>query len=69
MNMGIQSGVGMMQPAAVAEALYVVASRGERVPLRLPLGATAWKMGTAKFESLLREFEAVKGLSGMGEQL
>ncbi|KAH6634003.1 hypothetical protein B0J18DRAFT_5204 [Chaetomium sp. MPI-SDFR-AT-0129] len=68
-NMGIQSGVGMMQPAAVAEALYLVASRGERVPLRLPLGATAWKMGMAKFESLLRDFEAVKDVSGMGEQL
>lgn len=68
-NMGIKSGVGMMDPAAVADALYTVASRGERVPLRLPLGATAWKMGKAKFEGLVREFEEVKEISAMGQQL
>ncbi|KAH6853342.1 hypothetical protein B0I37DRAFT_409518 [Chaetomium sp. MPI-CAGE-AT-0009] len=68
-NMGIKSGVGMMEPAAVAEALYNVASRGERVPLRLPLGAVTWKMGKAKFEGLVQEFEAVKDISAMGQQL
>jgi short-subunit dehydrogenase len=68
-NMGIKSGKGMMEPSAVAEAIYGVASRGERIPLRLPLGAVAWRMGKAKFEILLQEFEAVKEISGMGEQL
>ncbi|KAK4155575.1 hypothetical protein C8A00DRAFT_13428 [Chaetomidium leptoderma] len=68
-NMGIKSGAGMMDPAAVAEAIYKVASRGERVPLRLPLGAVAWKMAKARFEGLLQEFEAVKEISGMGQQL
>jgi hypothetical protein len=68
-NMGIKSGAGMMEPSAAAEAIYKVASRGERIPLRLPLGAVAWRMGKAKFEGLLQEFEAVKEISGMGEQL
>ncbi|KAL2136514.1 hypothetical protein VTI74DRAFT_3339 [Chaetomium olivicolor] len=68
-NMGIKSGAGMMEAAAVAEAIYNIAGRGKRVPLRLPLGAVAWKMGKAKFESLLQEFESVKEISGMGQQL
>jgi len=68
-NMGIKSGVGMMEPSAVAQAIFSVAARGERIPLRLPLGAVAWKMGKAKFESLLQEFDAVKDISGRGQQL
>ena len=68
-NMGIKSGVGMAEPSAVAEAIYAVANRGERVPLRLPLGAAAWRMGKAKFEGLMQDFEAVKELSGLGAQL
>ena len=67
--MGVKSGVGMLEPSAVAEAIYTVASRGERVPLRLPLGAVAWKMAKAKFEGLVRDWEGVKDVSGMGEQL
>ncbi|KAK4247207.1 hypothetical protein C7999DRAFT_41449 [Corynascus novoguineensis] len=68
-NMGIKSGAGMTEPSAVAEAIYAVASRGERVPLRLPLGAVAWRMGKARFEGLMQDFEAVKELSGLGAQL
>ncbi len=68
-NMGIKTGAGMMQPSQVAEAIYTIASRGERVPLRLPLGAVAWKMAKAKFEGLVQEFEAVKDISGMGQPL
>lgn len=68
-NMGIKSGVGLMEPSALAGALYTVASRGERVPLRLPLGAVAWKMAKAKSEGFLGELEAVKGMSGMGAEL
>ncbi|KAG7293413.1 hypothetical protein NEMBOFW57_003463 [Staphylotrichum longicolle] len=68
-NMGIKSGKGMLEPAAVAEAIYTIASRGERVPLRLPLGAVAWKMARAKFEGLVQDLEGVKDVSGMGEQL
>ncbi|TVY80833.1 putative oxidoreductase [Lachnellula suecica] len=68
-NMGIKKGVGMIEPSAVAETLFAVASRGERVPLRLPLGATAWKLARAKFEGAIGELEAVKGISGMGVEI
>jgi hypothetical protein len=47
----------------------MIAARGEKVPLRLPLGATAWKMIKGKVEGLLGELEVVKGISGMGKDL
>jgi len=68
-NMGIKSGAGMIEPSAVAETIFTIASRGERVPLRLPLGATAWKLAKAKFEGLLGELDAVKELSAMGQEI
>lgn len=69
MNMGIKSGVGMSEPSAIADAIFKIASRGERVPLRLPLGATAWKMARAKFEGALGELDAVKEISGLGQEI
>jgi hypothetical protein len=68
-NQGIKAGAaaGMLEPSSVAGAIYTIASRGERVPLRLPLGLTAWKMAKSKFEGLLQEFDAVKELSAMGQ--
>jgi len=70
-NMGIKAGGGggMIEPAAVAETIFGVARRGERVPLRLPLGAVAWKMIKAKFEGALGELEKVKGISVMGKDV
>ena len=65
--MGIKSGVGMTEPSAVAETIYTIASRGEKVPLRLPLGEVAWKMAKLKFEGLLGELEEVRGVSFMGK--
>lgn len=64
---GIQSGMGMLDPSAVAEMLFHVANRGERIPLRLPLGLTCWKMAKAKCEAFLEDLEAVKQLSTMGQ--
>lgn len=66
---GMEAGAaaGMMEPAKVAETIYSIASRGEKVPLRLPLGLVAWKMAKAKFEGLLQEFDAVKEISAMGQ--
>lgn len=58
-----------MEPSAIAEALFKIASREECVPLRLPLGAVSWKMSKSKFQTLLEEFDAVKDISAMGEQL
>ncbi|KAK1758662.1 hypothetical protein QBC47DRAFT_375399 [Echria macrotheca] len=65
---GIKLGMGM-EPAAVAEAVYTIASRGEKVPLHLPLGATAWNLIKSKLEGFLAELEAVKGISAMGAEL
>ncbi|KAJ6022978.1 short-chain dehydrogenase/reductase-like protein SDR [Penicillium canescens] len=65
---GLKLGMGM-EPSTVAETLYKIASREERVPLRLPLGAVSWKMAKSKFETLLEEFDAVKNISAMGEEL
>ena len=65
---GLKLGMGM-EPSTVAETLFKVASREERVPLRLPLGAVSWKMAKSKFENLLEEFDAVKDISAMGEQI
>lgn len=68
-NMGIKSGVSMIEPSAVAETIFTIASRGERIPFRLPLGATAWKLAKSKFEGLLNDLDAVKDISAMGQQI
>ncbi|KAI0475337.1 short-chain dehydrogenase/reductase-like protein SDR [Xylariaceae sp. FL0804] len=60
------SGAGM-EPAAVAAAVYGVASRGERVPLHLPLSLTAYGLIKKKAEGLLRELEDVKAITAMGQ--
>jgi hypothetical protein len=65
---GIKSGVGI-DPSAIAEAIYNIACRGERVPLRLPLGSVAWELAKSKFESLLGELDAVKELSAIGQEI
>ena len=69
MNKGIQSGVGMLQPIQIAEAIYKIASSGEKIPLRVPLGVGAWKMIKSRYESLLAELERVKGISGLGVEI
>lgn len=68
-NMGIKSGAGMLEPSAIAEAIYTIASRGEKVPLRLPLGPTAWKMIKQKYEGFLGELDVVKSISAMGREI
>ncbi|CZR68533.1 related to ketoreductases [Phialocephala subalpina] len=69
-KMGMKAGAaaGMMEPKQVAETIYKIAARGEKVPLRLPLGKVAWMMGKGKFEGLLREWEEVKEISFMGKE-
>jgi len=70
-NKGIKSGAasGMMEPSAVADTLWTIASRGERIPLRLPLGAVAWKMAKSKFEGVLGELDKVKEISTFGKEI
>jgi hypothetical protein len=65
---GMKLGLGI-DPSAIAEAIYNIASRGERVPLRLPLCPVAWKLAKSKFESLLGELDTVKELSVMGQEV
>ncbi|KAK6601370.1 oxidoreductase C162.03-like protein 2 [Botrytis cinerea] len=68
-NMGIKSGIGMLGPNDIAETIFKIASRGEKVPLRLPLGPTAWKLIRQKYEGFLGELDAVKDISSMGKDL
>lgn len=68
-RMGTRTGIGMVEPSAIAEAIFITASPGERVPLRLPLGATAWKLAKVKFEGLLQDLDAVKEISTMCQQI
>jgi hypothetical protein len=69
-NKGIKAGSGLLiEPFAVAETIFTIASRGERIPLRLPLGTVAWQMAKMKFEGLLKELDEVKEISFMGKVL
>ncbi|KAL3471728.1 hypothetical protein BJX99DRAFT_236881 [Aspergillus californicus] len=61
---GLAAGVGF-EPSAVANVLYKVASRKEKVPLRLPLSATAVKLITAKLQGQLADLDTVSELSAI----
>jgi hypothetical protein len=67
-NKGIKSS-SLIEPSVVVETIFTIASRGERVPLRLPLGINAWRLAKSKFESLLGDLDAVKKLSAMGQEI
>ena len=66
-RMGMKSGA-LIEPEDIAKSILNIASRGERVPLRLPLGPVAWKMIKSKLEGLLGELDEVKSLSFMGRE-
>ncbi|KAK0118587.1 hypothetical protein ONS95_007472 [Cadophora gregata] len=70
-EMGINAGAaaGMIEPEKLAETLYTVASRGQNIPLRLPLGLTTWRMARAKFEGFIKELDDLKELSAMGKKV
>ncbi|CAG8979750.1 hypothetical protein HYALB_00012794 [Hymenoscyphus albidus] len=55
----LQSGAGI-EPSAIAEALFKIASREEKVPLHLPLGATAFQLIRMKLQSRLAELDALE---------
>lgn len=55
------------EPDAVAAAMYQVVSRGERIPIRVPLGADAHGMIMADLENVKKDLESIKDLSvGVG---
>lgn len=68
-DMGVKSGVGMLEPAGIAEAIYTITARGEKVPLRLPLGPTAWKLIKQKYEGFLGYLDELKEISAMGSEI
>lgn len=61
---GLKSGAGI-EPVAIAEALFNIASRNDKVPLHLPLGSTALMLIKSNLEGRLKELEAVKELSAV----
>ncbi|KAI9375068.1 hypothetical protein BJX61DRAFT_531919 [Aspergillus egyptiacus] len=61
---GLEAGVGF-EPSAVADALYKVACRNEKIPLRLPLSVTAIKLITAKLQGQLQDLETHGKLSAL----
>jgi hypothetical protein len=63
---GLKSGAGI-EPAAIAKALFKVASRDKKVPLHLPLGSTALKLIKSKLDGRLEDLEAVKELSAIDQ--
>lgn len=60
---GLKQGVGM-EPKDVARVLYEVASKGEKVPLHLPLSMNAFGLIKGAFEGRLKALEEVKDVSG-----
>ena len=59
---GLKQGVGM-EPEDVARVLYEVASKGENIPLHLPLSINAFGLIKGAFEGRLRALEEVKDVS------
>ncbi|PWY90099.1 NAD(P)-binding protein [Aspergillus heteromorphus CBS 117.55] len=51
------------EPEAVAGALYRLVSRGERIPIRVPLGADSYGMISMEVEKIRRELEELKEIS------
>jgi hypothetical protein len=66
-NAGIKAGAVKTTPEMIADVVWRIAERGEKVPLRLPLGKVAWTMGKGKFEGLLREWEGLREIALLGE--
>jgi NAD(P)-dependent dehydrogenase (short-subunit alcohol dehydrogenase family) len=59
---GLKKGVGM-EPEDVARVLYEVASKGEKVPLHLPLSMNAFGLIKGALEGRLKALEEVKRVS------
>lgn len=59
------AGAGI-EPVAVAEALFKVASRGDKVPLHLALGHVSIKLIRSKLESRLQTLDMYMDLSAIG---
>lgn len=59
-------------PGAIARALYGLVSRGQRIPIRVPLGADAYGMISMDVESTQKDLEELREISlsvGESQQL
>jgi len=59
-------------PMDIAAAMVQIASRGQRIPIRVPLGPDSWGMVKAEADKISAEMDELKDLScGVGnpEQL
>lgn len=63
-NKGLSMGMGL-EPAMVAKAMYDVASRGEKVPLRLPLGSTAVNMMRMALQEKLKALDEAESFAAV----
>lgn len=61
----LKGGAGV-EPVAIAEALFKVASSGEKIPLHLALGDVALKLIKSKFDTRLQNLEAYKHIGAIG---
>ncbi|KAI0102734.1 short-chain dehydrogenase [Nemania sp. FL0031] len=51
------------EPSALAVAIFQVVSRGQRIPIRVPLGSDAWGMILRDIESVKKDLDDVKDIS------
>ncbi|KFY51030.1 hypothetical protein V496_08991 [Pseudogymnoascus sp. VKM F-4515 (FW-2607)] len=51
------------EPDAIAAAMYRLVSRGQRIPIRVPLGADAYGMITMDIESIRKDLDEFKEIS------
>jgi len=51
------------EPHDLASAIYHVVSRGERIPIRVPLGADSWGMIAKDLENTKKDLDEVKEIS------
>lgn len=60
----LKAGAGV-EPVDVAKALFLVASRGKKIPLHLPLTVAAVGLIKAKLKGQLEELQAVEELAAI----
>lgn len=56
------------EPSELAEAIYLVISRGQRIPIRVPLGSDAWGMIMKDLADTKKDLDELKDISlGVGD--
>ncbi|KAK6206507.1 hypothetical protein LQW54_007689 [Pestalotiopsis sp. IQ-011] len=60
-----QSREAWAEPEAVAAKMYELVSRGERIPIRVPLGADSWAAVMADLKKCEKDFEELREFSSI----